>query len=126
MPDDSTITSLKNALNNLTNLQIITCIGTIKPQSAEMGDDNVINIKWSKFDDKNGYTLLTQINLLQGDIISILPEDINDPAKQWIKDYHLEQASKGMEIISNNFKVFTELAQTVIKLTKELKDTGSN
>lgn len=89
-----------NSLNNLKTLEIRTVIGKFK-----------WNDKDRKIEYKEGEVkqILTQINLLGGDTITLISEDFLEAPYRQIRDYHAEREKLGQEIIQGNINAIKEL-----------------
>ncbi len=91
----SSIQDVKNSVNNLKTLEIRTVIWKFKWDAKE-----------KKADQKEGEVkqILTQIDLLKGDITTLLSEDFLEAPYNQIRDFHAEREKRGQEIIEDNYK----------------------
>ncbi|MCP4986755.1 MAG: hypothetical protein GY928_12095 [Colwellia sp.] len=96
----SFIQEVKNSVNNLKTLEIRTVIGKFKWDAKE-----------KKVDYKEGEVkqILTQIDLLEGDITTLLSDDFLEAPYNQIRDFHAEREKRGQEIIEGNIKALKEL-----------------
>ncbi len=96
----SLIQDAKNSVNNLKTLEIRTVIGKFKYDAKE-----------KKVDFKEGEVkqILTQIDLLEGDITTLMSDDFLEAPYNQIRDFHAEREKRGQEIIEGNIKALKEL-----------------
>ncbi len=107
------ISDVKNSINNLKTLEIRTVIGKFK-----------WNDKDKKIDYKEGEVkqILTQIDLLEGDITTLLSDDFIEEPYSQIRDFHAEREKRGQEIIEGNIKALKELIDLFLKASKKIKE----
>ena len=109
--------SIRDGLKSAVNLQIVTYVGNVKP-AITSEDGKLIDINWTNIGvAADDFAIATQINLAEGDIITITPSQVNDDDKKWIKDYHLEQVKAGKDIVASNLNMLAEMAEKILKLT---------
>ncbi|MGZ8200447.1 MAG: hypothetical protein ACXWUC_06625 [Methylosarcina sp.] len=109
---------LLKGLGSAVNLQIVTYVGEVKPVITS-DDGSIIGAKWDNIASApTDFAIATQINLAEGDIITITPAQVNEPDKQWIKDYHLEQVKAGKDIVASNLRMIAEMAEKILKLAE--------
>ena len=101
---DSKLTALveriKEALENLITLEIITAVGQVD-FSAESGPDLDIT--------KDPKVILSKINLIQGDIKTVYdPEFVTGNYKE-LKDFHKEREEQGHQMIKDNLDALMKL-----------------
>jgi hypothetical protein len=108
---------LLKGLGSVVNLQIVTYVGKVKPTLASDGA-NTLSAKFAPSTGADDFALVTQINLVEGDIINIVPPDANDADKQWLQNYHLEQVKAGKDIVSHNVKMIREMLENFTKITE--------
>lgn len=107
------ITKIKDSLNNLVTLEIITAVGQVRfrPKAGSSQDTE------SGFPDldyeKNPKVILTKINLLQGDIKTVFHEEFVTGDYQSLKDFHAAREKEGYEIVHKNIEAIKELLQMV-------------
>jgi hypothetical protein len=100
---------LINSLESLVELQIYTCVGEGEfVVRKDQGGGVVIEPKAAGMPVSN--TFYTEINLISGDIINILPKDDLDAADPLLK-IHAENVNKGTEIVAANVKALKEILQ---------------
>lgn len=104
------IQDVKNSINNLKTLEIRTVIGKFK-----------WNDKDKKIEYKEGEVkqILTQIDLLGGDITTLMSDDFLEAPYNQIRDFHAEREKRGQEIIEGNIKALKELIGLFNKTSKE-------
>ncbi len=99
---------LANKAENIANLQIKTIIG------EATFDPNDESGKYTLND--NAQTMYTSIDLLQGDITSIIPESFLSDKLANIRQYHQSREEMGRQIIKDNIECLKELAELVKSL----------
>ncbi len=104
------IQDVKNSINNLKTLEIRTVIGKFK------WDDKEKKIGYKEGEVKQ---ILTQIDLLGGDITTLLSDDFLEAPYIEIRDFHAEREKRGQEIIEGNIKALKELIDLFLKASKE-------
>ncbi|KHE93657.1 MAG: hypothetical protein K8F52_05435 [Candidatus Scalindua rubra] len=106
------IQDVKDGINNLKTLEIRTVIGKFK-----------WNDKEKKIDYKEGEVkqILTQIDLLGGDVTTLMSDDFLEEPYNQIRDFHAEREKRGQEIIEGNLKALKALIGLFLK-AKELKE----
>ncbi len=107
------IQDVMNSINHLKTLEIRTVIGKFK-----------WNDKDKKIEYKEGEVkqILTQVDLLGGDITTLLSDDFLEAPYSQIRDFHAEREKHGHEIIEGNIKALKELMDLFLKAAKELKE----
>jgi hypothetical protein len=100
---------LINSLESLVELQIYTCVGegefTVR---KDRGSGVVIEPPSDGLQVTS--TFYTEINLLSGDIINILPKG-NLEATDSLREIHDENVKKGTEIVAANVSALKEILQ---------------
>jgi hypothetical protein len=66
----------------------------------------------------NSDTMYTEIDLVQGDLVSMIDRAFLDPDMSGLRDYHKAREDQAYEIIESNIKALKELGEYV----KELRD----
>ncbi len=107
------VTKIKDSLNNLVTLEIITAVGQVrlKPKSGSSQDPER---SFPDLDyDKNPKVILTKIDLLQGDIKTVFHEEFVTGNYQSLKDFHADREKEGYEIVHKNLAALKELLEMV-------------
>lgn len=107
---DELITKIKDAIENLITLEIVTAVGNVTV-SSEDEKLSVVNIE-------NAPAILTKIDLIQGDIKTIFHEEFVTGNYKDLKDFHAEREGQGHEIIKGNLEALKKL----FDLAKNLKN----
>jgi hypothetical protein len=121
MPDNtkkSLFDQIKEGIGSLKTLEIRTIIGKFK------WDDKTKQITYQEGEVK---VILTQIDLLDGDITTAFSEDFLKEPYDKIREYHADREKRGQEIINGNLKALQELLNLILRLAgieKELKPGG--
>ena len=105
---------IKDKIDNLKTLEIRTIIG---------------NFKWNEGKKKIDYkeekvkVIMTQIDLLEGDITTIFSEDFLKEPYDKILNFHAEREKRGQEIIENNLKAVRELFDLAVKILEPKRES---
>jgi hypothetical protein len=122
MPDrlKELIARIKDAIGNLVTLEIVTAVGDVKfqPKSAEEKDKIVATIDYSK----EPKSILTRVDLLQGDIQTVFHEEFVTGNYKELKEFHAAREKEGHKIIKENLAALEKLFQ----LTKKLIEDKTN
>ena len=100
----SLLDTIKDSVKNLKTLEIRTVVG---------------DFKWDKEQKKIDYdadkvkVIMTQIDLLEGDITTSFSPDFLQPPYDEIRKYHAEREKEGHAIVQANLKALTELVKLV-------------
>jgi len=103
MTAKSFIDKLEQSLTDLVSLNIVTAVG---PVSCVKIDDK-INVKIPSSDGSK--CISSTINLLDGDIDTLIHDDFMSDKLRPVLDFHLEREKKGHEIIKGNINALKEL-----------------
>lgn len=101
-------------IENLKTLEIRTIIGEFK------WNEKTMRIEYKEDEVK---MIMTQIDLLEGDITTVFSDDFLKEPYEKIRDYHAEREKRGQEIIDGNLKALKELITllvTTIQSKREL------
>lgn len=71
---------------------------------------------------KAGKVIATSINLVQGDVTSVVPERFWAADKQAIREFHQAQVGQAKEIVARNLELILEVGEKVVKALGELRD----
>ncbi len=93
---------IKDALNNLVTLEIITTVGGIKKEDNKFVPD---------FDFATAKVMLTRINLLQGDITTTINEAFVSGPLAPLRDFHEAKVKEGYGIVQKNLEALKSLAE---------------
>jgi hypothetical protein len=93
-----------SCIDNLKTLEIRTVIGEYKWDQQQ----NRIT-----YDDAKGKLIMSQIDLLQGDITTSFSPEFLQPPYDEIRKYHAEREKLGHEIIEANLKALKELVKLI-------------
>jgi len=106
------INDIKNDLEKLKTLEIRTIIGNVEyePKNKKIKEADGAKV------------IVTQIDLLEGDIVTAFGEDFLKPPYDEIRKYHTEREKQGQEIIASNIKILKDFVE-LIKDINEQKET---
>ena len=104
------LSEIKDALNNLKTLEIVTAVG----QVTRTENPRFIDIDW----DKDPKVALTKIDLLQGDITTAYDSEFVTGNYQSLKQFHADREKEGHEIIRKNIDAVKALGNLVLDATK--------
>lgn len=92
---------IKNAIQNLVTLEIITSVGDVILKEGENRPD----IDYSK----GPKVIMTRINLLQGDITTVFHEEYVTGKYQVLRDFHTAREKEGYEMVKANIAALEKL-----------------
>jgi hypothetical protein len=110
------IETVLEKIDNLKTLEIRTVIG---------------NFKWNPEKKKIEYaegrvkTILTQIDLLEGDITTAMSEEFLEEPYAKIRDFHGDREKRGQEIIDGNLRALRQLIDLAITAIRGKKEAES-
>ena len=99
--------TLKNAAENVATLTITTAVGGAVPVADKPG-------RYTPAD--NSEIMYSSIDLLTGDITSIISPSFLTPQQATIRQYHQAREDMGRDIIKQNIECLEKLADLVVKL----------
>ena len=105
--------SLKKAAENAINLKIVTTIGDVQI-SGTIANPQVEYRDGTPNTDQT--VIVTNINLVEGDISSVIPQKYAGQMDSPIMKYHTEQVAQANAIIDQNVKTITTLLKEVVPL----------
>ena len=117
MDDKSSfLDTIIKSVKNLKTLEIRTIIG------AFQWNESSRKIEYKPGEVK---AIITQIDLLEGDITTAFSDEfLREPYDQ-IRDFHLEREKRGQEIIAGNLKAIQEFIKTAIQAFNEQEESAS-
>ncbi len=104
------IDDLKNSLRELATLKITTIVGTATQDA---------NGNWQP--DAGAKVMRSTIDLVQGDQLSVIHEDLNKPEYDSIRQAHIAREDDGRKIIQDNINCLKEL----VSLARDLGGDGA-
>lgn len=108
---ESLLEEIKKAVAEFKTLEIVTVVGTVIP------GESVKDLSF-KFD-KNSKTILTRIDILDGDITTVIDEAYVTGDYQSLREFHAQREEKGYSIVRNNIAAIRELFSAASALLKE-------
>ena len=115
LPDtrNSLLGNLKKAAENLVNLQIVTVIGNCQIsgniQHPEITfSDDILNT--------DSTVIVTNINLVDSDITSVIPKKYEDQFDSPIMQYHTDQVQQANATMDQKVKLIETLLKDIIPL----------
>jgi hypothetical protein len=108
---EALLEEIKNAVAEFKTLEIVTVVGTVIP------GESVKDLSF-KFD-KNSKTILTRIDILDGDITTVIDEAYVTGDYQSLREFHAQREEKGYSIVRNNIAAIRELFSAASALLKE-------
>lgn len=108
---------VEEAANRLVNLKVVTYVGVVKVSGT------MENLKVSLPAKGNGKAFVTNINLLDSDITTIMPEG-NAGEDSGVLDFHREQVDRAMSSMERKAKLLVSLVNDVIPAIQGAKGTG--
>ncbi|MDH5258123.1 MAG: hypothetical protein OEX07_08935 [Gammaproteobacteria bacterium] len=99
----SFINKLEESLTELVCLNIVTAVGPVS--CAKNGNDITVKAP-------DGIKCISStINVLDGDIDTLIHDDFTSEKLKAVLDFHLEREKKGHEIITGNIKALVQLLE---------------
>lgn len=114
MPEEKNfVETILEKIDNLKTLEIRTIIGNFKwnPQTKKI-----------EYAEGRVKSIITQIDLLEGDITTAFSEDFLEEPYSRIRDFHAEREKHGQEIINGNIKALRELVDLAVTAFRSKKD----
>ena len=112
-PSNSLLDSLKNAAENVINLQIVTIIGDVQvsgdirhPTVAFLGDEP----------STDHIVIATNINLVDSDITSVIPKEYAGQTASQVMKYHAEQVAQATETMAQRVEMIKTLLKDLVPL----------
>lgn len=102
MADESIITRLQRAVDNLVELRIVTAIGNVKLGGGNQPDPDIDYAR-------NPEVILTKIDLVQGDIVTVFNPGLMAPEFETLRAFHAGREAQGLEIVRKNIETVLEL-----------------
>lgn len=104
---------LLDAVGSAVRLQVVTQVG-------DVGISGTLN-KYEVKLEPNGNAIATSINLVEGDITSVVPEKFWAPDQQIVRDFHQAQVEQAKAIVERNLRLIGELGKQIADGITELK-----
>jgi hypothetical protein len=107
------------AANEVVNLRITTTVGDVAMVKDAEG---------AQFQPKvsNAASLYTVVNILQGDMETIIDQSLLSEKFDAIRELHKDREEQAHLIIQKNMETLTELAKTVLKFLNDNPETPEN
>jgi len=107
------------AANEVVNLRITTTVGDVAMVKDAEG---------AQFQPKvsNSASLYTVVNILQGDMETIIDQSLLSEKFDAIRELHKDREEQAHLIIQKNMETLTELAKTVLKFLNDNPETPEN
>jgi hypothetical protein len=106
--------SLLRAMNSAVQLQIVTQVGDATV-SGPLGKPEVV------FEPQKGTAIATSINLVEGDITTVVPDKFWAPDQQIVREFHQAQVEQAKAIVERNLRLIGELGEQVFDAVTKLK-----
>src|SRR5690349_15634671 len=110
---------LLRGVQSAVELRVITVVGSVKLG----GKIDAPEIQFGEDGSKaTSDAIVTSINLVEGDITNIVPDQFWAPDKEVIRKYHEQQVSAGHDIVSRNLRLISEVGEALIRTLSNLKN----
>ncbi len=110
---NSLFDSLKNAAENVVNLQIVTIIGDV----TISGSIRNPQVDFPDGEPSADHTVIaTNINLIESDITSVIPKKYAEQADNPVMKYHAEQVAQANATMDQKVKMFKALFEDIVPL----------
>lgn len=99
----SILEKIKESLDNLVTLKIVTAVGSVVLKTDKDGSplDSQISA--------DAKAMVTEIDLLQGDITTAYDEEFVTGQYKELRSFHQQREAQGMQIIKDNINALKEL-----------------
>jgi hypothetical protein len=104
---------IEKALNNLVTMRIVTAVGTVTVSVAEDGTMT------EKHAVANARGMVTEIDLIQGDIRTYVDPAFVNGDYQSLRAFHAEREKEGAAIIQQNLQTLKALYEWVDAMVKD-------
>ena len=94
------VRNVETSINKLTTLEIKTIVGDYQVDQ----DENIKVKKEGEFQ-----ILQTRINLIQGDMVTNISNELVTDRYAWLRDFHARKEERGHEIVHNNIQAIVSL-----------------
>ena len=102
---DGLLSKIKDSLDNLVTLEIVTAVGSVT-QDADSGAPSL--------DYKNSSEIyMTKVDLLQGDLTTVVPDKSAFTEDNGMMNYHKERVQEAHTIVKDNIKALEQLVALV-------------
>ena len=108
------ISDIREALEKLKTLEIITAVGDVDLSDAPAGRLPLLR------DGTAAATIVTRIDLLQGDIQTVFSPEIVTGDYQSLRDFHAQREEQGHQIVLDNIKALKALIS--LAMSPELRE----
>ena len=102
MADEGILVKLQRAVENLVELRIVTAIGSVKQGGGNRPEPDIDFAH-------NPDVILTKIDLVQGDITTIISPNLMAPEFDDLRDFHAAREAQGLDIVRKNVDTVIEL-----------------
>ncbi|ALG66809.1 hypothetical protein [Beggiatoa leptomitoformis] len=103
--------TISDALENLVTLKIRTVVGTYTEVDGRIHAE------------ENARSIVSQIDLLGGDITTIMHDDFLIAPLNEVMQFHCERELKGQDIIQGNIRALKELVGLIATLARQQDET---
>lgn len=110
--ENALLDKILNKVKDLSTLEILTAVAPIQ-KNASGGYDPAIA--------PDTPTILTKIELVEGDIVTVFHEDSLGDNFQELRNLHKEREAQGMKIIEDRINAIKELIELIGKLREARK-----
>ena len=117
MAEEKFIDKLKTALDNLVTLQIVTSVGKV---SVTYEDKKISSINIGE----GNQSIVSQFDLLQGDITTAFDSGLMTDAMKDLRDFHTSREKEGLQRVKDNIDALKELFNLSKQVEREEQDPG--
>jgi hypothetical protein len=120
--DDKTIVQrIGEAIDNAINLQVVTCVGKVEI----VGEVDDCKVEFAPDPDGTRETFVTNINLIDGDIVNVIPPAYAGQADNPVMKYHVDQVAQANAIVQRNLDTLAKLIKDIVPAFKGLEAVES-
>lgn len=105
---------LLGGVKSAVELRVVTYVGDAKI-TGDLAAPKVT------FDGTKGSAIVSSINLVEGDISTVVPEQFWAPDRDVVRKFHQDQVDKGNAIVERNLRLIGELGSSLAKAIGDLK-----
>jgi hypothetical protein len=93
------------AYNGLVNVRVVTMVGDVIVSARD--ENSRLNIKVEQDELGDHGVILTEINLIEGDVVNMLSTDLAGNAE--IREFHAQQVEGAVTVLPANVQMFAKL-----------------
>jgi hypothetical protein len=108
---------LRAALAAAVELRVITYVGQVTVQGELTSDVNTLRVAFPS-PSTSERIFLTSVNLVQGDIVNVIPPNFGGDTDNAMLAFHAEQVKEGKEIVARNLEMIAKLGKQLASFAR--------